>query len=988
MSIRHRSLTMKHLKLALLTLLMPLVAFAADPITINYYNEKESVNVSGFTVIKGEGKKWLFETSTRVYGTWTVVQKPAWLELFSSHLTTSNGIAFRGSVPTTATNTELKLKVEIEGETAPIEQTFTITVTDPQIQYEYRNPEGRWMWSNETTLNVIKGNYERCQFRTSSNLKGIWEEVSEFPDWFQSPDINTYINKNKQSDISIRGLVPEYAEDSYSFQLRVTDDSGSVATKTYNINVQTPLTPTITISSLEAGKVGESYFETLTTSSIYAQWSIASGSLPAGLELSSDGSIYGYPTTAGTSNFTVKSHNITGEDTKELSIAISAATAAPEFVEVYGNIYYDGDDNPIGAEYVVEEGVSYARFCLDRVATEVKIKSGSLPPGITLKRDQDDPYYICYIFSGNFTYNKTGSNEYTFVVEAKNSVGSNTQEFSFEVIQAEEAPIIDEYMSSPDEVYAGANYEAYLFVQSYVGATWSATGLPTGLALYPEGSTLYIKGAPATAGNFNVTVTATNSKGKDTKTFTIKVLQPQVPQITTNSPLPDGKIGLPYEEFIEANTEFATWRIASGSLPPGLTFESSDYGYSWIEGTPTNLGTYTFTIEAKNTAGTKTKAFTIVVKTPALPTISTTTLPDAKKGQGQYRGILVAADDAIWSKIGGSLPSGLKLNSSGYIGGIPSAAIVSGTTYTFTVKAENVSGSDTKQFTIKVVNPPAPTITTPVQLSGKAGQYLNIRFTADEYVNSWSITESNLPMKTTTNRNGFSFDDYGYLYGSVATAGTYTFKLTATNAGGTSEAKSFTLTIAMPAAPVISISSLPNGKVGQYYEQALTLSAGDDASWDIASGSLPSGLVLGFDGYVLEFDGYKDTIGSWMIKGTPTTAGTKTFTLRATNVSGSATKQLSITIAAASNGGGGGGGGGVTPINPSQTTNSNISIRATNNAIVLENLPKNTKVEVYNLQGKRIYSAYPENPEILVIGVQTGMYFVKVGSQTLRAVIK
>jgi hypothetical protein len=48
---------------------------------------------------------------------------------------------------------------------------------------------------------------------------------------------------------------------------------------------------------------------------------------------------------------------------------------------------------------------------------------------------------------------------------------------------------------------------------------------------------------------------------------------------------------------------------------------------------------------------------------------------------------------------------------------------------------------------------------------------------------------------------------------------------------------------------------------------------------------------------------------------------------------------------------------------------------------MLENLPSNAKVEVYNLQGNRIYSAYPENPKILRIGVQTkGMYIIKLKS--------
>ncbi|MDR2595675.1 MAG: T9SS type A sorting domain-containing protein [Fibromonadaceae bacterium] len=85
---------------------------------------------------------------------------------------------------------------------------------------------------------------------------------------------------------------------------------------------------------------------------------------------------------------------------------------------------------------------------------------------------------------------------------------------------------------------------------------------------------------------------------------------------------------------------------------------------------------------------------------------------------------------------------------------------------------------------------------------------------------------------------------------------------------------------------------------------------------------------------------------------------------------------------------------GVTVVNPSSSSGQNPSsssvggsssssddptpIRLTNNTIVLENLPAGTKIEVYNLQGKRIYSGYPENSKILRIPVQTkGIYIIK-----------
>jgi len=59
------------------------------------------------------------------------------------------------------------------------------------------------------------------------------------------------------------------------------------------------------------------------------------------------------------------------------------------------------------------------------------------------------------------------------------------------------------------------------------------------------------------------------------------------------------------------------------------------------------------------------------------------------------------------------------------------------------------------------------------------------------------------------------------------------------------------------------------------------------------------------------------------------------------------------------------------------------------NTIQLSNLLPNTNVEIYNIQGKHIYSTRSENSQILRIPVQTkGMYIVKIGSQTIRAVVR
>jgi YVTN family beta-propeller protein len=76
------------------------------------------------------------------------------------------------------------------------------------------------------------------------------------------------------------------------------------------VGMAEPVLPTldVTPATLKAATVGTSYAATLTASggkSPY-KWSISSGSLPAGLVLSSAGVISGKPTKAGTSSFTVK----------------------------------------------------------------------------------------------------------------------------------------------------------------------------------------------------------------------------------------------------------------------------------------------------------------------------------------------------------------------------------------------------------------------------------------------------------------------------------------------------------------------------------------------------------------------------------------------------------------------------------------------------------------------------------------------------------
>lgn len=180
---------------------------------------------------------------------------------------------------------------------------------------------------------------------------------------------------------------------------------------------------------------------------------------------------------------------------------------------------------------------------------------------------------------------------------------------------------------------------------------------------------------------------------------------------------------------------------------------------------------------------------------------------------------------------------------------------------------------------------PAITLVPPVLPPGAVGvaYFQTITASGGTAPYTFAVIAGTLPA-------GLTLTPGGVLSGTPTTAGSSTVTIRGTDANGCFGTVIYTIVIALvpPVCPAINFTpaTLPNGTVGVPYSQTFTGSGGTAPyTFGVTAGALPAGLSLSATG---------------VLSGTPTTAGTSNFTIRATDANGCFVERAySMAIAAA-----------------------------------------------------------------------------------------
>jgi hypothetical protein len=368
-----------------------------------------------------------------------------------------------------------------------------------------------------------------------------------------------------------------------------------------------PTTLTITTTSpLTVGVVSSAYSVTLaaTGGTPPYSWSVSSGTLPAGLSLSSSGVISGTPTAAGSTTFSLQAKDsatsaqtATLAATQVINPALAITTTSPLTPGIVGTAY--------STTFAASGGVSPYTWALAS-------GSGPLPAGLTLSTAGVLSGTPTAAFSGSFNVQ---------VSDSETTAQKTSLSFTLSIVPA--VPALAITTTSP--LTAGTVGLSYSLTLAASGGTapysWSVSSgsLPAGLTLSAAG---VLSGTPTSAGTSNFTLQATDS-GSPAQTATLAATLVIGSLTVSTSSLPAGNVGSAYTAQLAVKGGVApyTWSLASGTLPAGISLSSTGL----VSGTPGSVSSSAVAFTVKDSTGATGTSASLTLAVNA----ATGTVPDS-----------------------------------------------------------------------------------------------------------------------------------------------------------------------------------------------------------------------------------------------------------------------------------------------------------------------------------------------------------------------
>lgn len=634
----------------------------------------------------------------------------------------------------------------------------------------------------------------------------------------------------------------------FNFTVAATDAQFGQGSQAYTVIISSPLV--ISTVTLPNGSQGVLYNQLVQTTGgrLPVNVTHVAGTLPIGIAVgvtaadpgmpgATNTPVAGTPSTPGVYNFTLGATDTDGRTTNR-----------PYTVTIFSPMVNTSTLGE-GTEGEVYSGTLSVSGGAGGVTWSIPV--GSLPAGLLLSAS-----------TGAITGTPTASGQFNFTARATDALGVQAN-FAVGIFVHPRLLITSAFLhNAARTVLYGANLNAVGGKPPYA---WSLVGtaLPAGLSLNTATGT--VSGTTnASEGAYPQMVRVTDSRGRtNDRQVPLQVDPAPIPQLSLSpASMPNGRVGVLYSAGVSASggTPPYTFAAAQGGLPPGTAFSGSTLG-----GTPSQEGTYRFSINVTDSQGRVAgNSYTVVIEPALLPlTVTPDSISGAQVNQPYSASFGATGGRAPYAfAISGALPAGVGFNAAGLLSGTPTE----GGNFAFSVTVTDaLQNQASKGYTLNVTGNLIITTQAPLA-DGTVGTPYSVGFGASggRPPYTWQVSGTTPP--------GLAFDGAsGALSGTPTQGGTFGFTVQVSDTQRLTASRGFSITIL----DRLQITNSPSDVVqpaNQPYSFAFATTGGKaPVTFALTSGNLPPGLSLS---------------GSGAISGTPTQGGSFGFSVEATDALG------------------------------------------------------------------------------------------------------